>query len=93
MSPFTKTIIAVQIVTVFALFSQLWVGEGSVAHIWQLNDAIEDQRQVNQVLIGRNELLMAEVSALQNGVDALEERARLDLGMIKPNETFFQIID
>lgn len=77
---------------VCSLFLQLWVGEGSLAHIWRLDDAIEEQRQKNQVFMDRNELLMAEVNALQNGLDALEERARLDLGMIKPNETFFQII-
>ncbi|MBL4866061.1 MAG: septum formation initiator family protein [Pseudomonadales bacterium] len=93
MNPFTKVIVAIQITMIIALMSQLWIGEGSVAHIWQLDDSIGQQRQKNNVLKDRNELLMAEVSALQNGLEALEERARLDLGMIKPNETFFQIID
>ncbi|MBV1884554.1 MAG: septum formation initiator family protein [Pseudomonadales bacterium] len=93
MNLFTKFIIVVQIMLFSSLTLQLWVGEGSVPHIWQLEGSIDAQRQNNRVLEDRNELLMAEVSALQNSVDALEERARLDLGMIKPDETFFQIID
>ena len=83
----------VQIATLCALFAQLWIGDGSVAHIWQLDGAIEQQQTENEALNDRNELLMAEVKALQTGLGALEERARLDLGMIKPNETFFQIVE
>jgi cell division protein FtsB len=59
----------------------------------RLHHAVEKQRQDNAVLAERNQLLAAEVKDLKSGRDALEERARSELGMIKPGETFFQIVE
>lgn len=72
---------------------QLWVGNGSIAEIWQLNKAIAAQQQENARLAERNAALDAEVQDLKHGLDAVEERARADLGMIRQNESFYQIIE
>jgi len=55
--------------------------------------AVDEQQQENARLRERNDALDAEVNDLKKGVDAIEERARSDLGMIKKDETFYQVID
>lgn len=72
---------------------RLWVGEGSVAELSSLDTKLEAQQARNQQLSERNAKLSAEVDALKNGMDEIEARAREDLGMIKPGETFFMIVD
>lgn len=71
----------------------LWVGEGSLANVWSLKK--EEARLVkeNEQLLERNAAMAAEVINLKSGLDAIEERARMELGMIKKNETFYLIID
>src|SRR5699024_856134 len=71
----------------------LWVSPDGLQELWRLNQNIEQQRQGNRILIERNQVLDAEVRDLKSGLDALEERARSELGMIKKDETFFQIIE
>ena len=71
----------------------LWVGEGSLPAMWQLQSAVEKQRQENQQLRERNAALAAEVADLKGGLAAIEERARHELGMVKQGETFIQIVD
>ena len=71
---------------------RLWVGEGSLAEIWSMKEKIEEQTLENQLLRERNELLKAEVADLKKGLDAVEERARSELGMVKKEETFYQLI-
>ena len=88
-----KGIIALQIVAIGYLQLQLWVGEGSIADGWRLDKVINQQQQENADLKERNRMLEAEVLALKNGLEAIEERARLDLGMVKKNETFFLLVD
>ena len=61
--------------------------------VWQIERAIQQQKAENTVLRERNAVLAAEVSDLKQGLEAIEERARSELGMIKHNETFFQVID
>jgi cell division protein FtsB len=61
--------------------------------VWALREAIEQQKQENQRLLERNAALEAEVQDLKQGLEAIEERARSELGMIKKDETFFQIIE
>ncbi len=68
----------------------LWLGKGSWLKVWDLNRQVEQQQQVNQVSAARNALLDAEVRDLKQGTEAVEERARSELGMIRPHETFFQ---
>lgn len=72
---------------------KLWVGEGSLAEIWSLHQAGELQREENARLKERNAALEAEVHDLKQGLDAIEERARSELGMIKDGETFYQIVE
>jgi cell division protein FtsB len=61
--------------------------------VWDLHKALEAQRQTNQRLQNRNRALEAEVKDLKTGLEAIEERARLELGMIKQGETFYQIVE
>ncbi|MBI5460697.1 MAG: cell division protein FtsB [Gammaproteobacteria bacterium] len=72
---------------------KLWVGEGSIAEIWNLLQAGEVQRDENARLKERNAALEAEVKDLKTGMDAIEERARTDLGMVKDGEIFYQIVE
>lgn len=71
----------------------LWLGKGSWLKVWDLNRQVEAQQRVNQQTKTRNALLDAEVRDLKQGTAAIEERARSDLGMIKRDEMFYQILD
>lgn len=71
----------------------LWFGSGGVLALWRLNREIAAQQSDNLRLKERNAGLAAEVSDLKQGYEAIEERARSELGMIKKGETFYQIID
>ncbi|BBI99236.1 cell division protein FtsB [Ferrigenium kumadai] len=70
----------------------LWLGKGSWLKVWDLNRQVEEQRQTNQQTQARNALLDAEVRDLKQGTEAVEERARSELGMVKRDEVFFQFI-
>lgn len=72
---------------------RLWVGDGSLAEVWQLHRQVDSQKQDNARLRERNQALDAEVKDLKQGHAALEERAREELGMIREDETFYQIIE
>jgi cell division protein FtsB len=72
---------------------RLWVGDGSLAEVWRLNKAVTEQRQENASLRDRNEALEAEVRDLKTGSEAIEERARSELGMIRDGETFYQVVE
>lgn len=71
----------------------LWFGNGGVFAVVRLKHEIAAQRQENAGLRERNEALAADVVDLKNGLAAIEERARIELGMIKKGETFYQVID
>lgn len=71
----------------------LWVGEGSYAHVWRLQKSIEQQKEENQKIRARNDALIAEVNDLKQGNQAIEERARSELGMVRKGETYIQVID
>jgi cell division protein FtsB len=87
-----KSLLAALFVVFVYLQSRLWIGEGSIANLVQLQGEIETQRAENARLQERNRLLAAEVLALKTNKDAIEERARTDLGMIKKGETFFMVL-
>ena len=73
---------------------QLWNLENQgVRQMQMLQAAIEEQQAENEILRQRNSGLEAEVISLKEGLDAIEERARVDLGMISKDETFFRILD
>lgn len=82
------------LVSLFALVQfRLWVGDESLAEVWRLRQAIEYQSSENVLLRSRNQRLEAEVRDLKSGLEAVEERARLELGMIRKGEIYFQIVE
>ena len=70
----------------------LWLGKGSWLKVWEVDRQVEAQKKINQQTQLRNAALDAEVRDLKQGTDAIEERARSDLGMVKRDEVFFQIV-
>ena len=77
----------------FALQSKLWLGEGGWPEARELQGTVSDQRTENARLQQRNDSLSAEVEDLKSGETAVEERARSELGMIKPGETFYRVVE
>lgn len=72
---------------------RVWIGEGSFTAVSRLGELVEDQRNINEQLQRRNAQLEAEVRDLKEGGEAVEERARSELGMIAKDETFFHVVD
>lgn len=70
----------------------LWFGKGSWLKVWEVDRQLTQQKQINQKLQARNSAIDAEVRDLKQGSDAIEERARNELGMIKQDEIFFQVL-
>jgi cell division protein FtsB len=70
----------------------LWLGKGSWLKVWDMGRQVEAQKQFNEQTQKRNAALDAEVRDLKRGTDALEERARSELGMVKQGEVFFQVV-
>jgi cell division protein FtsB len=87
-----KILIAVLILVFIGLQYKLWFGDGSLSEVVQLSRELETQRTRLEELETRNRILEAQVLDLQKGLDAFEEKARNDLGMIKQGETFIQLI-
>ena len=71
----------------------LWLGKGSWFRVWEVDQQIRAQRETNRQLQARNAALEAEVRDLKVGVEAIEERARSELGMIRQDEIFFQLLE
>ena len=80
-------------ILIAALQWPLWVGKGSWLRVWQLDTQLTEHRANNAKLKERNDALEAEVRDLKTGTDAIEERARNELGMIRQDEVFFQVLD
>ena len=72
---------------------RLWVGEGSLAQVTELQRQIADQQGENERLLERNRILEAEVLELKKGMETVEERARHELGMVKEGETLYQLAE
>jgi cell division protein FtsB len=72
---------------------RLWVGEGSLAEVHALKKQVELKRAELDAMRQRNNALRAEVQDLKKGLDAIEERARSELGMVRQDEEFYQIVD
>ena len=70
----------------------LWLGKGSWIKVWELDRQVEAQKKINHQTKLRNAVLDAEVRDLKQGTEAVEERARSELGMIKQGESFFQVV-
>ena len=87
-----KLIFAVLLATLMVLQYRLWVGQGSLAEVVQLKRQIAQQEKRIEEMRERNSVLRAEVNNLKHGLEAVEARARSELGMIKEGETFYQIV-
>ena len=87
-----KWLAAALAVAVIALQYRVWLSGDGVRDVSRLQDAVAAQRAENDQLAERNHQLGAEVRDLKTGMDALEERARSDLGMIARSETFYQVV-
>lgn len=72
---------------------RLWTGEGGRGSVAALEDSVAQQARENEGLQQRNDALQAEVEDLKSGEAAVEERARSELGMIKPGETFYRVVE
>lgn len=88
-----KLLWSIMVLLIILLQARLWVGEGSFAQVWSLEEAIAEQRAENTDLEVRNQRLFAEVQNLRGQQGALEERARMNLGLIRDNETFFLVVE
>ncbi len=88
-----KIILAVLILIILQLQYRLWLGDASIFKILDYQTRLEQLQKQSQSKQERNEALYAEVKDLRKGKEAIEERARYELGMIKKNETFFQVIE
>jgi cell division protein FtsB len=87
-----KALSVVLAALVVALQYPLWVGKGSWLRVWELDRGLVQQREQNAKLRARNDAMDAEVRDLKQGLEAVEERARLELGMIRKDEIFFQVV-
>ena len=88
-----RVLAIVLVILVVAIQTQLWFGKGGWIKVWDLDRQVEAQRAANEKLRERNAALDAEVRDLKTGYDAIEERARNDLGMIRQDEVFYQVIE
>jgi cell division protein FtsB len=87
-----RLLLAVLLLLLLALQYKLWLGEGGFADVRRLQQRVAEQQQENARLEQRNRQLEAEVEDLRQGYDAIEERARSELGMIREGEEFYQVV-
>lgn len=86
-------VLLVVLVAVFLLLQfKMWFGEGGYRDVQRLAERVEQQARENEMLAQRNRELQAEVEDLRQGLQAIEERARSELGMVKDDEEFYQVI-
>lgn len=88
-----RVLVLILATLVLLLQYPLWFGNGGLLGLWQLKREIAAQQAENQRLRERNQALTAEVLDLKEGLEAVEERARAELGMVKRGETFYHVIE
>ena len=87
-----RTLLAILVVVIVLLQLKMWFGEGGFRDVQNLAERVEEQARENEALAQRNRELQAEVEDLRQGLHAIEERARSELGMIKEDEQFYQLV-
>ncbi|MDO9196912.1 septum formation initiator family protein [Rhodoferax sp.] len=87
-----RVVPAALIALLVILHAQLWFGRGSVPSVSRLIDQLTAQNQQNQQALIANNRLAAEVRDLKEGLEMVEEKARLELGMVKSNEIYVQVV-
>lgn len=88
-----RVLIATLLLLIIYLQFRLWMGAGSYAWMTRLDDEIRQQQAENARLEARNEALYEEIDQLKHGLEAVEDHARSQLGMIREGETFYMILD
>ena len=88
-----KILIAIIVLLIIHFQYRIWIGDGSIAQIDAYQYRLDDLKKQVEEKRERNEALYAEVLDLRKGQEAIEERARDELGMIKEDETFFHVLD
>jgi cell division protein FtsB len=86
----TRLIPALLIFLLLALHGQMWIGRGSIGHVRELQTKLSDLDSQNKEAQKFNDQLAAEVRDLKEGLEMVEEKARFELGMVKPNEILVQ---
>ena len=86
-----KVLGGVLVALILAIQYPLWLGKGGWMRVWDVDRQLEAQSAKNARLELRNSALAADVKDLKQGSDAIEERARYELGMVKGDEVFFQL--
>lgn len=87
-----RSLLVILIVVLFMLQAKLWLGDGGYNDVQRLRERVAEQANENALLRERNETLRAEVEDLREGLDAVEERARSELGMIREDEEFYLVV-
>jgi cell division protein FtsB len=88
-----KSLTLIFVVLIALIQYPLWLGKGSWLTVWKHSQQVDAQKTYNETLKQRNQQLDEEVRDLKQGVTAIEERARVELGMVKQDEMFFQTVD
>jgi len=89
-----RLIVPAVLLLLLALFhAQIWIGRGSLPHVREMQQRLEAQLADNKLRQAANDQLAAEVKDLQEGLEMVEEKARSELGMVKPNEMFVQFTE
>jgi cell division protein FtsB len=87
-----RALLAILVLVLILLQLKMWFGEGGFRDVRRLEQRVEEQALENESLAQRNRELQAEVEDLRQGLEAVEERARSELGLIKENEEFYQVV-
>jgi len=87
-----RILLAIMVLVLVLLQLKMWFGEGGFRDVQRLEQRVEEQAMDNEMLAQRNRELQAEVEDLRQGLEAVEERARSELGMIKEDEEFYQVV-
>ena len=87
-----RALLAIMVLVLILLQLKMWFGEGGFRDVRRLEQRVEEQSLENESLAQRNRELQAEVEDLRQGLEAVEERARSELGLIKENEEFYQVV-
>lgn len=88
-----RIFIGLLLVVILSLQARLWTGQGSLAHVSGLKEQVELRTAANESKMQRNEILKAEIKDLREGLEAVEDIARSELGLIKKGETFFLLVE
>ena len=87
-----KILAAILVTLLLAIQYPLWIGKGGWLRVRELDRQVAQQHDTNAKLRARNDALEADVRDLKQGLDAVEERARFELGMIRKDEMFYQLV-